>query len=138
VGGVRAARRAATRHYTYGYGRVEDLAGLFIVTMIALSAVLAGYESIRQPTTTDLLPTSMATIGIMPIVCIRTPNSSPPAKPPTPLTYRPTIVKGWAWPARLATTPPSVRATSILGGQVRRYGGDHALFGDGDHITDDR
>jgi Cation efflux family len=78
VGGVRAARRAATRHYTYGYGRVEDLAGLFIVTMIALAAVLAGYESIRQPTTTDLLPTSMATIGIMPIVCIRTPNSSPP------------------------------------------------------------
>src|SRR5215211_2155217 len=92
-----------------------------------------------QPTTTNLLPTSMATIGIMPIACIRTPNSSPPAKPPTtPLTNRPTIVKGWAWPARLATTPPSVRATSILGGQVRRYGGDHALFGDGDHITDDR
>jgi hypothetical protein len=75
VGGVRAA-----------------LAGLFVVTMIALSAVLAWYESIRQPTTTDLLPTSMATIGIMPIVCIRTPNSSPPAKPPTtPLTNRPTI-----------------------------------------------
>jgi divalent metal cation (Fe/Co/Zn/Cd) transporter len=86
------SRRAATRRYTYGYGRVEDLAGLFIVTMIALSAVLAWYESIRQPTTTDLLPTSMATIGIMPIVCIRTPNSSPPAKPPTtPLTNRPTI-----------------------------------------------
>ena len=42
------SRRAATRRYTYGYGRVEDLAGLFIVTMIALSAVLAGYESIRR------------------------------------------------------------------------------------------
>jgi cation diffusion facilitator family transporter len=41
------SRRAATRRYTYGYGRVEDLAGLFIVTMIALSAALAGYESIR-------------------------------------------------------------------------------------------
>ena len=36
VGRVRAGRRAATRRYTYGYGRVEDLAGLFIVTMIAL------------------------------------------------------------------------------------------------------
>jgi divalent metal cation (Fe/Co/Zn/Cd) transporter len=36
VGGVRVARRAATRHYTYGYGRVEDRAGLFIVTMIVV------------------------------------------------------------------------------------------------------
>lgn len=41
-------RRAATRRYTYGYGRAEDLAGVFIVAMIALSAVLAGYESIRR------------------------------------------------------------------------------------------
>jgi cation diffusion facilitator family transporter len=42
------SRRAATRRYTYGYGRVEDLAGLFIVAMIGLSAMLAGYESIRR------------------------------------------------------------------------------------------
>lgn len=42
------ARRKPTRRYTYGYGRAEDLAGLFIVAMIALSAVLAGYESIRR------------------------------------------------------------------------------------------
>jgi cation diffusion facilitator family transporter len=41
-------RRAATRRYTYGYGRAEDLAGVFIVAMIALSAALAGYESIRR------------------------------------------------------------------------------------------
>ncbi|WP_022884121.1 cation diffusion facilitator family transporter [Glaciibacter superstes] len=41
-------RRAATRRYTYGYGRAEDLAGLFIVAMIALSAILAGYESIAR------------------------------------------------------------------------------------------
>ena len=41
-------RRAPTRRYTYGFGRVEDLAGLFILAMIALSAVLAGYESIRR------------------------------------------------------------------------------------------
>jgi cation diffusion facilitator family transporter len=41
-------RRAATRRYTYGYGRAEDLAGLFIVAMIALSAVVAGYESISR------------------------------------------------------------------------------------------
>ena len=32
------SRRAASRRYTYGYGRMEDLAGLFVVVMIALSA----------------------------------------------------------------------------------------------------
>ena len=42
------ARRTPTRRYTYGYGRAEDLAGLFIVAMITLSAILAGYESIRR------------------------------------------------------------------------------------------
>ncbi|MDQ3157129.1 MAG: cation diffusion facilitator family transporter [Actinomycetota bacterium] len=41
-------RRPPSRIYTYGYGRVEDLAGLFVVVMIALSAVLSGYESIRR------------------------------------------------------------------------------------------
>lgn len=32
-------RRAATRAYTYGYGRAEDLAGILIVVVIAGSAV---------------------------------------------------------------------------------------------------
>ena len=41
-------RRAATRRYTYGFGRVEDLAGLFVIAMIALSAAIAGYESVRR------------------------------------------------------------------------------------------
>ncbi|MBA3411593.1 MAG: cation transporter [Geodermatophilaceae bacterium] len=41
-------RRPATRRYTYGFGRAEDLAGVFIVAMIALSAAIAGYESIRR------------------------------------------------------------------------------------------
>lgn len=40
------SRRAATRRYTYGFGRAEDLAGLFIVAMVGFSAVLAGWESI--------------------------------------------------------------------------------------------
>ncbi|WP_020098966.1 cation diffusion facilitator family transporter [Mycobacterium sp. 360MFTsu5.1] len=40
--------KAATRRYTYGFGRVEDLAGLFVVGMITLSAVIAGYEAIRR------------------------------------------------------------------------------------------
>lgn len=42
------SRRPATRRYTYGFGRAEDLAGIFIVAMIALSAVLAGWESIDK------------------------------------------------------------------------------------------
>jgi cation diffusion facilitator family transporter len=41
-------RRAASKRYTYGYGRIEDLAGMFIVAMIALSALVAGWESIRR------------------------------------------------------------------------------------------
>ena len=41
-------RRAATRRYTYGFGRAEDLAGIVIVGFIAASAILAGYEAIRR------------------------------------------------------------------------------------------
>jgi len=40
--------RAATRRYTFGYRRAEDLAGLFVLLMIALSALLAGWESIDR------------------------------------------------------------------------------------------
>ncbi|WP_197504703.1 cation diffusion facilitator family transporter [Mycobacterium sp. 852002-51163_SCH5372311] len=40
--------RTATRRYTYGYGRAEDLAGLFVVAMIAASAVIAGYEAVQR------------------------------------------------------------------------------------------
>ncbi|ORW44209.1 hypothetical protein AWB90_16955 [Mycobacterium paraense] len=38
--------RPATRRYTYGYGRAEDIAGLFVIAMIALSALIAGYEAV--------------------------------------------------------------------------------------------
>ncbi|KKC04095.1 cation diffusion facilitator family transporter [Mycobacterium nebraskense] len=41
-------RRAATRRYTYGYGRAEDIAGLFVIGMIALSAMIAGYEAVLR------------------------------------------------------------------------------------------
>jgi cation diffusion facilitator family transporter len=41
-------RRAASRRYTYGFGRAEDLAGVFIVIMIALSAAIAGWESFQR------------------------------------------------------------------------------------------
>jgi cation diffusion facilitator family transporter len=41
-------RRAATKRYTYGLGRAEDLAGLFVLLMIALSAGIAGYQAVRR------------------------------------------------------------------------------------------
>ena len=42
------ARRAANDRFTYGYGRAEDLAGVFVVAMIALSAAVAAYEAIQR------------------------------------------------------------------------------------------
>ncbi|NWJ46204.1 MAG: cation transporter [Chloroflexi bacterium] len=41
-------RRAANRRYTYGYGRAEDIAGLFVVLIIFISVVVALYESIDR------------------------------------------------------------------------------------------
>ena len=41
-------RRVATKRYTYGFGRAEDLAGLFIIAVVALSAVVAAYQSIER------------------------------------------------------------------------------------------
>jgi cation diffusion facilitator family transporter len=42
--------KTATRRYTYGFGRVEDLAGLFVVATIAFSAIAAGYEAVMRLT----------------------------------------------------------------------------------------
>lgn len=44
----RLARRPATRRYTYGYGRAEDLGGIFVVAMIALSSVLAAWQAVDR------------------------------------------------------------------------------------------
>jgi len=44
----RLALRPATKRYTYGYGRAEDLAGIFVIAMIALSSALAAYEAIDR------------------------------------------------------------------------------------------
>jgi cation diffusion facilitator family transporter len=41
-------RRAATRRFTYGLGRAEDLAGLLILLVIAASAGLAGWQAIDR------------------------------------------------------------------------------------------
>lgn len=45
--GFRLSRRPASDRFTYGWRRAEDLAGLFIVLAIVVSAVLAGWDSIR-------------------------------------------------------------------------------------------
>jgi cation diffusion facilitator family transporter len=56
-----SGRRPPTRAYTYGYGRAEDLAGVFIVAMIAVSAVVAGVESIRRL----LDPQPVSNLGVL-------------------------------------------------------------------------
>jgi cation diffusion facilitator family transporter len=42
------ARRAATRRYTYGFSRAEDVAGIFIVLSIAFSAGVIFWESFQK------------------------------------------------------------------------------------------
>lgn len=42
------ARRKPSATFTYGLGRVEDLAGILIVLIILLSALVAGYEAIDR------------------------------------------------------------------------------------------
>ncbi|MHB9155596.1 MAG: cation diffusion facilitator family transporter [Endomicrobiales bacterium] len=42
------ARWKPDRRFTYGYGRVEDLAGMTVVAIILFSAVFAGYESVSR------------------------------------------------------------------------------------------
>ena len=41
-------RRGRSRRFTYGLGRVEDFAGLMIVVMILVSAIVAAWEAIRR------------------------------------------------------------------------------------------
>jgi cation diffusion facilitator family transporter len=42
------ARRVATRRYTYGFARAEDVAGIFIVLSIAVSAGVIFWESLQK------------------------------------------------------------------------------------------
>ena len=42
------ARRMATRRYTYGFGRAEDVAGILIVLSIIISAGVVFWESIQK------------------------------------------------------------------------------------------
>jgi cation diffusion facilitator family transporter len=56
-------RRAATKRFTYGYRRAEDLAGIFIVVMILFSAALAAWESIDRL----LHPQALSNLGLLAI-----------------------------------------------------------------------
>jgi len=52
------SRLGASRRFPFGYGRVEDLAGVVVVLIILLSAVVAGYQAIERllnPQTIELL-----------------------------------------------------------------------------------
>ncbi|MBI4971709.1 MAG: cation transporter [Candidatus Omnitrophica bacterium] len=42
------AKLKPSKRFTYGYGRIEDLAGVTIVLIILASAVVAGYESVNR------------------------------------------------------------------------------------------
>ncbi len=61
-------RRAPTLRYTYGFGRAEDLAGVFVVLMIAASSAVAAWESVQklihpQPITNLGLVAAAAVVG---------------------------------------------------------------------------
>ena len=61
------ARRPATRRFTSGFGRIEDVATLLIVLVIVLTAALAAAESIRrliQPEPYGSVPLSLAAAAI--------------------------------------------------------------------------
>lgn len=60
-------RRPATRRFTYGYGRAEDVAGIIVVLVIAGTAIAAGVESVRRladPTDVDHL-VAVALAGVV-------------------------------------------------------------------------
>ena len=42
------AKRGASRRFTYGYGKTEDVAGVLIVLIIFFSACVAAYEAVRK------------------------------------------------------------------------------------------
>jgi cation diffusion facilitator family transporter len=41
-------RRPASRRYTYGFGRAEDLAGIFIILVVAATAAVAGWQAVDR------------------------------------------------------------------------------------------
>jgi len=60
------ARRAATRRYTYGFARAEDVAGIFIVISIAFSAAVIFWQSIQKL----IYPAPMQNLGWVALAAI--------------------------------------------------------------------
>ena len=60
------ARRLATRRYTFGFGKAEDVAGIFIVLSIAVSAGVVFYESIRKL----INPEPLSNLGLVAVAAI--------------------------------------------------------------------
>ncbi|HEX3811657.1 MAG TPA: cation diffusion facilitator family transporter [Mycobacteriales bacterium] len=61
------ARRPATRRFTYGYGRTEDLAGLVVLLVMAGSSIAAAWVAVDRlvhPHTVDYLP-AVAGAGVV-------------------------------------------------------------------------
>lgn len=54
-------RRPANDRYTYGYGRGEDLAGLAVVLVVVISAIIAGYEAMHRL----LHPAEVGALGLV-------------------------------------------------------------------------
>lgn len=44
----RVSNRKPTGRFAYGFGRVEDIAGMLVLALIATSAAIAGYESVAR------------------------------------------------------------------------------------------
>jgi cation diffusion facilitator family transporter len=57
------AKRPPTRRYTYGYGRAEDVAGVVVVVMILVSALVAAYESIIKLANPEA-PSNLIWVGV--------------------------------------------------------------------------
>jgi cation diffusion facilitator family transporter len=61
-----ASRRAPTRRYTYGYGRAEDLAGIVIALLMAVSCAAAAWEAVSRLASpravTNLLAVALAAV----------------------------------------------------------------------------
>jgi cation diffusion facilitator family transporter len=61
-----AGRRPPNRRYTYGYGRAEDLAGVIIVLIMALSSIAAATEAVQRlihpQKVTDLVAVAIAAV----------------------------------------------------------------------------
>lgn len=63
-------KKAANKRYTYGFGRAEDIAGIFVIVMIAGSSLLAFWEAFQrlfqpQPVTNLLWVAIAAFIGFL-------------------------------------------------------------------------